>query len=94
MHSSCIIHSYFNGQRFSLQMLRCRARALPHCTANASNRPFYSMDGAHAQRESLGRLYCLSVCECVSICYSTSHFSSVCSSHKGYDLSEISNGFL
>ena len=27
-----------------------------------------------------------SVCVCVSVCYSTSHFSNVCSSHKRYDL--------
>ena len=35
--------------------------------------------GAHAQR-GYGSWVCLSVC------YSTSHFLSVCSSHKGYDL--------
>ena len=29
---------------------------------------------------------CVCVCVCVSVCYSTSHFSGVCSSHKGYDL--------
>ena len=35
--------------------------------------------GAHAQRG-----YCSWVCLCV--CYSQSHFSNVCSSHKRYDL--------
>ena len=52
--------------------------------------------GAHAQR---GYGSCV-LCVCLSVCYSTSHFSNVCSSHKRYDLlngqrrSEISNGFL
>ena len=54
--------------------------------------PFITLR-AHAQR-GYGSWVCLSVC------YSTSHFMGVCSSHKGYDLlngkwrSEASNGFL
>ena len=41
--------------------------------------------GAHAQRE-YGSWVCLCVSVCLSVTLRTSHFSGVCSSHKGYDL--------
>ena len=42
--------------------------------------------GAHAQRGTVVGFVCLSVYLSVCICYSQSHFSGVCSSHKGYAL--------